>query len=148
MAGKWFMRIAWQPPGIAPPPRAAGIHPSPDSLLRLARVFSRNLRHHVGSTTHELARKRTYVRNGPQQESEGTIVDDKRRSIKRSALRARRQQPRKRPDPIAEALISFDFEERRIVAGWAWLDIQVVDVPNGARINIRPTLLLFSISYN
>jgi hypothetical protein len=75
-------------------------------------------------------------------------VDDKRRSIKRSALRARRQQPRKRPDPIAEALISFDFEERRIVAGWAWLDIQVVDVPNGARINIRPTLLLFSISYN
>jgi len=75
-------------------------------------------------------------------------VNGKRNSIKRSALRSERKQRRKRAVSIAQVLISFDFEERRIVASWGWLDIQALDVPSGMRINIRPTLLLFSISYN
>lgn len=74
-------------------------------------------------------------------------MDDKLSSRKHRAVRVKRDQ-RKRHGRITQALVSFDFEERRVVAAWGWLDIQVVDVPNGLRINVRPTLLLFSISYN
>lgn len=72
-------------------------------------------------------------------------MDDKLSSRKRRAVRG---PGRKRLAQITEALIGFDAEERRIVAAWGWLDIQAVDVPNGLRIKIRPTLLLFSMSYN
>ena len=75
-------------------------------------------------------------------------MDEKPSSIKYGALPVRRRHPGKRPRRITEALIGFDAEENRIVVTWGWWDIQVVDVPSGARINARPTLLLFSISYN
>jgi hypothetical protein len=77
---------------------------------------------------------------------EGAIVDDKRGSIKHGEVRDHRGH--KRADQITQLLVGFDFEESRIVAAWGWLDVQMIDVPNGVRINARPALLLFRISYN
>jgi hypothetical protein len=79
----------------------------------------------------------------------GRIVDYKLISIKYGEVGAApREQRCKRPDGITQALICFDSEERGILATWGWVDIQMVDVPNGVRINAQPTLLRFPISYN
>ncbi len=79
----------------------------------------------------------------------GRIVDHKLIWITYGEVRAAPQERRcKRADRITQALICFDSEERRIVATLGWLDIQMVNVPNGVRINAQPTLLRFPISYN
>lgn len=44
--------------------------------------------------------------------------------------------------------LQLDLEGRRIVAVWGWPDVRVIDVPNGVRIKIVPTLLLVPISCN
>jgi hypothetical protein len=76
-------------------------------------------------------------------------VDYKLISIKYGEVRAApREQRCKRTDRITQALICFDSEERRIVATWGWLDIKMVNVPNGLRIKVVPTLLRFAISYS
>jgi hypothetical protein len=79
----------------------------------------------------------------------GRIVDQKLIWIRYGEVPAAPPERRcKRTDRITQALICFDFEERGIVATWGWIDIQMVDVPNGVRINAQPTLLRFPISYN
>jgi hypothetical protein len=78
---------------------------------------------------------------------DGGIVNYKLVSIKNGGIRA--EQRCKRADCIfPRPAICFDFEEGRIVASWRWLCVQLDNVPNGVRINIRPTLLLVRISCN
>jgi len=79
----------------------------------------------------------------------GRIVDHKVIWIKYGEVPpAPRERRCKRPDRITQVLICFDSEERGTVATWGWIDIQMVDVPNGVRINARPTLLRFPLSHN
>jgi hypothetical protein len=60
-----------------------------------------------------------------------------------------RDQRCKRTDCIFPApTIRFDLEGRRIVALWSWVGVRMIDVPNGIRLTVLPTLLLVPISYN
>jgi hypothetical protein len=79
---------------------------------------------------------------------EGGTVAYKLITIKFGEVRPPPRERRCKRTDRTQALICFDSEESRIVATLGWLDIQMVDVPNGVRINAQPTLLRFPISYN
>jgi len=76
-------------------------------------------------------------------------VDSKRTSKKNGETRVRPRSRRlNRTHSLGALAVSYDLEDRRIVAAWTWIDIQAVNVPTGLRLKIQPALLLFSISYN
>jgi hypothetical protein len=77
----------------------------------------------------------------------GRNVDYKLVQIKNGGMRP--EQRCKRTDCIfPRPTIGFDFAGDPIVASWRWFGVGVDDVPNGVKINIRPTLLLVRISCN
>jgi hypothetical protein len=77
-------------------------------------------------------------------------VDDKLISIKTGVGGAGHCDRRpKRPNCIfPRPTVRFDLEGRRVVAVWSWLGVGVVDVPNGVKIKVMPTMRLVPISYN
>ncbi len=44
--------------------------------------------------------------------------------------------------------VRFDLDDRRVVAVWSWVGVEVRSVPNGLKIKIMPTMRLVPISYN
>lgn len=76
-------------------------------------------------------------------------MDYKPFSIKKGAAQtAARDQRCKRPKNIMPVMVAFDLEDRRLVATFGWIDIQVVHDPNRLQISARPTVLFLTMSYN
>ena len=48
------------------------------------------------------------------------------------------------PSPV----IRFDLSHHNIVAVWSWVGVQCVDVPNGIKIEVGPSMLLVSFGAN
>ncbi len=76
-------------------------------------------------------------------------MDPNRISVHKPAMRP---SPERRPKRTAcifpSPTIRFDLSHRTIVAVWSWVDVECVDVPNGIKIMVGPSMLLVSLATN
>lgn len=78
----------------------------------------------------------------------GGCVDDKLISIRTGPGRVQDQRC-KRPDCVfPQPTLRFDLESGRVIAAWSWPGVRVIDVANGVRVTLVPTMLLVPISCN
>jgi hypothetical protein len=117
------------------------------------RAVPETLCHTLGLDTLTLgADERTFASSGDplRGKSEATRMSYKRISIKHGGVPADGGDCRcKRAASIYPSpLITFDLNGRRINIAWSWIDVQVVDVPNGVRVEVVPALLLVPIARN
>jgi hypothetical protein len=74
----------------------------------------------------------------------------KRITITNGSVRAGRgdRQCKRSACVYPQPTICLDLDGRRITAAWSWLDVQVLTIPTGVRVQIVPALLLVPISRN
>ena len=82
-------------------------------------------------------------------EHKENILDHNRISVHKPVMRP---SPERRPKRTAcifpSPLIRFDLSRRTVVAVWSWVGVECVDVPNGIKIKVAPSVLLVSFGTN
>lgn len=75
-------------------------------------------------------------------------MDDKLISIRTGRVRVNDQRCKRAACVFPQPTLRFDVDNRRTVTAWSWPGVQVVNVPNGVRVKLVPTMLLVPMSCN